>query len=223
MAISGNPRLHRVAAVWAAVSLMVAADAVATVPVLLQPNSLSRFDAFFVFVCSASALLAGIRLWWIATTVVVMTVTGHIDHPRWRHGRPIGPLTRCVLLACGVAALYVAGPVVTASADPGTGSTETTSTVSALDGLPLPDRAVGGPGRSRHVTPVVAPTGSPSVVVRRGDTLWAIAERQLSPTAPATEIAGYVRRLHQGNRKEIGLDPDLIQPGQVLRLPGTTP
>lgn len=222
MAISGNPRLHRVAAVWAAVSLMVAVDAVATVPVLLQPNFLSRFDAFFVFVCSASALLAGIRLWWIATTVVVMTVTGHIDHPRWRHGRPIGPLTRCVLLACGVAALYVAGPIVTASADPGSGSTETTSTVAALDGLPLPDRTVGGLGRSTRMAPV-APTDFPLVVVRRGDTLWAIAERQLSPTTPATDIAGYVRRLHQSNRKEIGLDPDLIQPGQVLRLPGTTP
>ena len=57
------------------------------------------------------------------------------------------------------------------------------------------------------------------VVVRRGDSLWSITGRYLGPSATADEIAREWPRWHEANRDVIGADPDLIQPGQVLRPP----
>jgi nucleoid-associated protein YgaU len=60
------------------------------------------------------------------------------------------------------------------------------------------------------------------VVVRRGDSLWAIAARHLGDGAGAAEIAAAWPRWHAANRHLIGADPDLIRPGQRLRAPDTT-
>ena len=76
-----------------------------------------------------------------------------------------------------------------------------------LSGLPLPERAEG-PAHHRHH----------QVVVRPGDTLWALAEHDLP--APATDRQVSVRwhAVYRRNRGVIGPDPDLILPGQVLKL-----
>ncbi len=64
------------------------------------------------------------------------------------------------------------------------------------------------------------------VVVRPGDTLWAIAAADLAARgataspAPA-EVAAYWPRVYALNRKVIGPDPAVIEPGQRLRLPAT--
>ncbi|MEU4388274.1 LysM domain-containing protein [Promicromonospora sp. NPDC023805] len=64
----------------------------------------------------------------------------------------------------------------------------------------------------------------PVVVVEPGDTLWAIAAGRLAaeqtgtPVADA-EIAAAVTRWHHANRQVLGVDPDLIRPGMVLRQP----
>jgi nucleoid-associated protein YgaU len=56
-------------------------------------------------------------------------------------------------------------------------------------------------------------------VVRPGDSLWRIAGRHLGSHASASEIASEVSRLWELNRRRIGTgDPDLIFPGQTLRL-----
>ena len=73
----------------------------------------------------------------------------------------------------------------------------------ALDGLALPDRVS---------------TPRPVVRVRAGDTLWAIAGRRLSPTAPDAAVDRAWRRLAAANTDRVG-DPDLIFPGTVLRVP----
>lgn len=57
------------------------------------------------------------------------------------------------------------------------------------------------------------------VVVRRGDTLWDLAAAHLPPAAGDAEIAGEWQRWYAANRAVIGADPDLILPGQVLRIP----
>ncbi|HEX6337203.1 MAG TPA: LysM peptidoglycan-binding domain-containing protein [Jiangellaceae bacterium] len=57
------------------------------------------------------------------------------------------------------------------------------------------------------------------VVVKRGDTLWAIAARQLGASATAAEIAAEWPRWYTANRAVIGDDPDLILPGMILRSP----
>lgn len=96
-----------------------------------------------------------------------------------------------------------------------------------VDGLPLPDR----PDSSSHAahprapaTPADAGTrttgpGTADVVVRPGDTLWAIAARSLPHDAHAAEIAHATARWHQANRAVIGDDPDHIVPTQHLTPP----
>jgi nucleoid-associated protein YgaU len=57
-------------------------------------------------------------------------------------------------------------------------------------------------------------------LVRRGDTLWAIAERMLGGEASAVEVARLVERIWELNAASIGTgSPDMIRPGQQLRLP----
>lgn len=58
------------------------------------------------------------------------------------------------------------------------------------------------------------------VVVHRGDTLWSIAARHLGPDASAGEIDRSWHQWFALNRDRVGVDPDLILPGQVLRVPG---
>lgn len=80
------------------------------------------------------------------------------------------------------------------------------------------------------VRPVLAPTvltpvgtglaAPKGIVVHRGDTLWAIAARDLGPEATDAEVAAHWPRWHAANREVIGADPDRILPGQVLVRPG---
>ncbi len=81
-----------------------------------------------------------------------------------------------------------------------------------VDGLRLPDRPL--------VSGAVEPAAMHSaVVVRSGDTLWAIAFDRLGPDADDATTAHEVDRWHDANRKVIGPDPDLIHPGQRLATP----
>lgn len=57
------------------------------------------------------------------------------------------------------------------------------------------------------------------VVVRRGDTLWSIAARELPRTAANGRVEARWHRWYEHNRAVIGADPDLLLPGQVLRAP----
>ena len=57
------------------------------------------------------------------------------------------------------------------------------------------------------------------LVVRRGDTLWALAARALGPAASAAEIAAEWPRWWQTNKRAIGDDPDLLVPGTRLTAP----
>jgi hypothetical protein len=58
------------------------------------------------------------------------------------------------------------------------------------------------------------------VVVRRGDTLWDLARRDLGPDATDAEVAQSWPRWHAANRRVIGPDPGRLRPGQILRRPG---
>jgi len=52
--------------------------------------------------------------------------------------------------------------------------------------------------------------------VRPGDSLWAIAKRELGDGSRWREI-------YEANRDVIGPDPNVIQVGMTLRIPGGTP
>ena len=73
-------------------------------------------------------------------------------------------------------------------------------------------RSPSGP-RARRTRAPTAP-----VVVRPGDTLWSLAEHDLPAAATDRQVAARWHALYRRNRGVIGPDPDLIRPGQVLRL-----
>jgi nucleoid-associated protein YgaU len=81
-----------------------------------------------------------------------------------------------------------------------------------IDGLRLPDRPL-----------VTSPQEPEQVLVRRGDTLWAIVAHDLGPRATVATTARACIRWHAANRKVIGPDPDLIHPGQRLTPPKDRP
>lgn len=62
-------------------------------------------------------------------------------------------------------------------------------------------------------------SGADEVVVHRGDTLWSIAAAHLGHDAGDAEVARAWPRWFEANRDVIGDDPDLLLPGQVLRVP----
>jgi nucleoid-associated protein YgaU len=80
-----------------------------------------------------------------------------------------------------------------------------------VDGLRLPDRPLVAASEPQRV--------EQTVVVRRGDTLWAVARARLGFRADVVSTAREVRRWHHANRDVIGRDPDLIHPGQRLDAP----
>jgi hypothetical protein len=86
-----------------------------------------------------------------------------------------------------------------------------------------PTRPAPAPRRQADVTVVAAAARRGDdvapVVVRRGDTLWAIAARHLGASATDADIAEEWPRWWRANREQIGDDPDRLLPGQVLVVP----
>ncbi|MFD3400625.1 LysM peptidoglycan-binding domain-containing protein [Kribbella sp. NPDC058693] len=80
----------------------------------------------------------------------------------------------------------------------------------------VPDRPTdGAPTRYTEVRA----GGAVRVVVRDGDSLWGLAARELGAGASDEAIAARWPEWYAVNRHVIGDDPDLILPGQVLRVP----
>lgn len=192
----------------------------------------SSFDELLPVV--AALLLTTCAVWaWVVTTLVVTSALLGRDRgpsrgvrgaPRWAQ--------RLVLGACGIALVSTAQ--VPAQATPGHPPTAGEGTghdasVLALAGLPLPDRTTDGstgpPALASPVTSLhlgretAALARGASVTVRRGDSLWSIAERLLDPAASPSEVADAVSGLYDLNRARIGSDPDLIFPGHQLQTP----
>lgn len=179
------------------------------------------FERLLEWWCALVATAGGAWLWVVTTLVTLQAARGRAHRPV--RGVP-APLRRLVLAACGAA--LTAGVCAPALATPGDLHLDHTGAgaASLVQGLPLPDRATGGlPGgpmsRPSEPTAVVNPVATDVVVVRAGDTLWDLAARTLPGSAGAAEVAGRARRVYALNRAVIGPDPDVIHPGQRLRLP----
>jgi hypothetical protein len=205
-----NASTARCAAVWTVATAVAAALAAWLVPVLggtygVLTGPEPAFDRLLVLGCAGVALAALAWLWVLTTAVVVEALRGR---PGSARGVP-GPLRRLVLAACGVA--IAAGLAVPAHASPTEVQHDRTPQTAAvvIAGLPLPERALG----SAH------PPAPEVVTVQPGDTLWAIAHRDLGPAAGDAAITARWHEIYALNRTVIGADPDLIQPAQRLRLP----
>ena len=196
-------RIGRPVVVWATVSAGAAAAADA-VPgawrVARTAPTYDRVEDLVVAVCATGLALALGWLWVVTTTTVVGLVTGR--------SRPEGGVTRrLVLLMCGAAVL--AGTSVPATAAGGDGR-------DLLAGLTLPERAVA-PAQAPHPSRAAsATTARDTYVVRAGDSLWSIARQHPGGSGSVDERW---RAIWLANRDVVGDDPDLIIPGQALRLP----
>jgi LysM repeat protein len=196
-------------AVWLGVTA-VAAAAGLTVPGSWRAAGDARaaetIPQVLVAACATGLALSLAWLWVVTSVTVAEVVTG--AGPRGG-----GATRRLVLLACGAA--VVAGTALPAQASSGDGA-------EVLVGLPLPERAVAPATSGRPSAPVapVATTTADAYVVRPGDSLWSIARAH---PAPADDVETRWRAIWRQNRAVVGDDPDLIHPGQALRLPGTQP
>lgn len=83
----------------------------------------------------------------------------------------------------------------------------------SLDGLRLPDRPTVSP------SPPSEPVQRTSIFVQPGDTLWAIAARDLPAGATNAQIAAATVAWHSANRAVIGPNPHRIFPGQQFTQP----
>jgi len=228
---TGSAPLSRCLTVWVTVTLLAGgltagmrAPLTAAARTLMSAGPSPAFDQLLVWSCAALSVVAITWLWLVATAVVAGAARGRqVVVP----GLP-DPVRRLLLAGCGIAVVggLTAGLHTSAAATPGHlhHDLEPRPATAALAGLPFPDRATtAAPGGALVRTgPVVAAPTPPEqgvAVVHPGETLWAIASRDLGPGASNTEITRHWQQIYRLNRHQIGSDPDVIQPAQRLRLP----
>ncbi|MFJ9314012.1 LysM peptidoglycan-binding domain-containing protein [Pimelobacter simplex] len=208
MELASSPAARRRAALlWLGVSA-----AAVLAGLTLGPGALrlvrapgTTFAELLVQCCTTAALVAVAGLWLAATDVARAVVLR-------RPGR-VGPVRATLLALCGITALAASAAPAGAADPPPAVPAPAPAPVPSLAGLPLPDRPTGTRSAPDRL----------DVVVRPGDTLWAIAERALGPGATAGEVAAHWPRIHARNAAVIGPDPDRIRPGQLLHLPSPPP
>ena len=201
-------------------------------------------DEALAAVVSAVALLL---LGWLALAValeVLALAPGTVGALAGRVARALSPLVvrRAVTLALGLG--LGSGAAGAAHAHPPT--PPVSATVSVTPSAAEPAGPSVDPGWTFHgptppgpsgpgwtpepptvrPQPDLAPLGArraggtpDELVVHRGDTLWDIAARHLGPGASDVEVAQAWPQWFAANRHVIGDDPDLLLPGQVLRVP----
>ena len=199
--------------------------------------------------CAAAAALLVTWVWLGGLLSWLAELPGGFGRGAGRWSARVAPAVLRSFVAAAVGGSLAIGTATAASASPPPGGLRPVATAAAtpagvLAGLPAPGWGTGpapaqeppSPGwtPSRPAPPPVQPPAdiglvSPAptagrtvdehVVVRRGDTLWAIAARHLGRGADAAEIAREWPRWFAANRTAIGADPDVLQPGQLLRPP----
>jgi hypothetical protein len=217
-----DPGTVRCLLVWLLATTVLALLAPWLLAGLDQPRD---FERTLVDLMSLAGAAAGLWLWLLTSITTYDVARGQAA--RTRSGVPLA-VRRLVLGACGVA-LVSNGLGLPAFAEDGH------HRHSVLSGLPLPDRPTTlgnlglafqlarGPVHPTHHEARAEPGSRPgTVVVRAGDTLWAIAQQHLAPRADDDAVGRACSRLFELNRAVIGDDPDLIHPGQRLRLPDLT-
>ncbi|HEX3221626.1 MAG TPA: LysM peptidoglycan-binding domain-containing protein [Nocardioides sp.] len=177
-------------------------------------QGLDRVPLDIALLAVAAVAVVACAAWaWLAVTVEVLEAArGRTRLVARGHARLPRGARRLVLAACGVA---LAGGVGTPALAHDAGRPHGRH---AIAGLPLPERAVL-PGRAASDR---ATTARPArtVVVQPGDSLWSIATADLPPGASAALVTAHWHTVYAANRAVIGSDPDLIEPGQHLHLPG---
>ncbi len=228
-----------------AASGVLLADLTALLTLVSQPAALARGLASphawlaEVGADAAASTLAGAALWfvavWLGLGLVaalaiqlpgclgrVANASARILLPRTLYRVLAGALGFGILLA-PVAASARSGVVPPAGARPAVPSLTPPTPPAPPSALPAPT----WPGASPPTLPAptlpggAKPAGraADGVIVRPGDSLWRIAARHLGERASTARIAAAWPRWYAANRRVIGADPDLIEPGQHLQAP----
>jgi hypothetical protein len=180
-------------------------------------------------VVASGLAIAAVGAYVVLTVTALIAIASHLVAPK--HAAAVvargwaGPRwwRTIVLTACGVG---IATQAVATSAA-GVPDSPPCASVCAprLDGLPYPDLPTGSwaptPSIARDADDARQDLQPPErLVVREGDSLWAIAVDLSPPHASPAHIAELAHRLYAVNRDLIGDDPDLIYPETLLRAPG---
>jgi hypothetical protein len=166
---------------------------------------------------AVAVLLLCLAWAWLVLTTAVAEAWSGAPHGRRSYRPPTG-VRRVILAACGVALLSAGtSPALATGAAGHRDRPARLHGAALLTGLPLPERAVM-PRRTPHPIHV-----SHFLVVRPGDSLWAIARRELPPDASDAEVTARWHAIYAANRGAIGPDPDVVRPGQRLLLPRRDP
>lgn len=194
-------------------------------PIALAPADPASFVDLLVRTCAVAASV-GVAWLWLGAALVGVSVLARTPAPPVVPGVPAA-VRRLVLAGCGVALAAPGWPALAAGAVPD---------------LPVPDRALGalaperldaagrtgggGPGGGTCAASRLVGSGRgartarvATVTVEPGDSLWTIARRDLGGTASDGAVDAHWRALYARNSAVVGADPDLVLPGQRLRLP----
>ncbi|MFD5276781.1 LysM peptidoglycan-binding domain-containing protein [Pseudarthrobacter sp. NPDC058362] len=194
----------------------------------------------------ASAAGAAVMSWWVlsmawSAAAIILERCG--KGRAAAAARRFSPAFMRRLILALLSLQLLSGPAVHAAMAPGPEWMPTRTEVSAPAGTAM-SRPEGDPSRLdpqwRPSAPVtgpglLAPPGiraglqadtaphgrSEEVTVLAGDTLWDIAKRDLGPGASDVDVALHWPRWYQANRSLIGLNPDVLMPGQVLQAPSS--
>jgi hypothetical protein len=177
-------------------------------------------------------VVAWCLLGWLALVAVGVWTAGRGGRPAGAAAAVVGRIApagvrRLVALSLG---LSVAAAVATASpalADTDSHAPGPRLPVASLDwptATAAPDldwnpAAAGPTAPGPSPRPERATTHAAAVVVRPGDSLWAVAAQHLPPDATAAAIAQTWPTWWWANRAAIGADPGLIHPGLLLTPP----
>jgi nucleoid-associated protein YgaU len=201
---------------------------------LSRPGFHSPEDVLIVVCCTAATLL-----WtWFAGGLAISMVAvapGRLGAAARSISARAAPALARRLAAALVGSAMVAGPGLAASAAP-LPAPQSAALNTVRSGRPAAPPRLPDPGWRPDGEPAGQPVPLPhsrrsaetapglsrdAVVVRRGDTLWAISARRLPAQAGSARIDAEWRRWHAANRRAIGANPHLILVGLVLRPPAS--
>ncbi len=223
----------------ATAGLVLAAAVPAAVLGSLAPSTLAAArapgaDASALVAAAALAVAALLTLRLLVTTAAVLlaAVPGGAGAAAAVFAARVAPalLRGTVRVAVGatVAAAPLLGGIASAASTPSTGSI-TTAESAAPTPMPSPGVTAAFPDLDRLVTtgstvpaaavPRSTAGGGHVVVVRPGDSLWAIAARSLPPGHSDADVARAWPQWYAANRATVGPDPGLLVPGQQLVPP----
>jgi len=187
----------------------------------------STVGALAAVVALAIGWILALRLAAATFAALVGLLPGALGYGGRTVARRLTPVLVRRLVHTVLGATVVAGPLATGgvswAAEPNAGlpNLDRVASVPAL-APPTPVGPTRLPPTPRVVvaatTPRLIPASS-AIVVKRGDSLWRIAARQLPAGHTDEEVAEAWPRWYAANRAVIGADPSAIQPGQRLVAP----